>query len=60
MENEYKVGEIDDKIQLLKKYAMDLTEMADDFPSLYRNCRRILASTKMLELNISDIKDLLD
>jgi hypothetical protein len=32
--------------------------MAESFPALYRNSSRILASIKMLELNISDITNL--
>jgi hypothetical protein len=51
---------IDEKIQLIRKAAQEMTELAEDFPALYRNSRRILASTKMLELNISDIKDLVE
>ena len=52
--------EIDEKIQLIRKTAQEMTELAEDFPAIYRNSRRILASTKMLELNISDIKDLVE
>ena len=50
--------EMDEKIQLIKKTAQDMTKMGEDFPALYRNTQRILASAKMLELNISDIMDL--
>jgi predicted translin family RNA/ssDNA-binding protein len=50
--------EIDSKIQSMKKAAEELKQMAESFPALYRNSSRILASIKMLELNISDITDL--
>lgn len=33
-------------------------EMAGQFPALERNTSRILASTKMLELNVSDLLSL--
>jgi hypothetical protein len=46
---------IDKKIQSMKKTAEELKEMADGFPALARNTTRILASIKMLELNVSDL-----
>ena len=50
--------EIDTKIQAMKTTAEELKQMAESFPALYRNSSRILASIKMLEVNISDITDL--
>jgi hypothetical protein len=32
--------------------------MGEDFPALARNIARILASVKMLEINVSDLVDL--
>jgi hypothetical protein len=49
---------IDDKIQVMKRTAEELNRMGDDFPSLARNSVRILASIKMLEINISDLVEL--
>ena len=46
----------DNKIQLIKKTAEELNQMADAFPALARNTARILASVKMLEINISDVQ----
>ncbi len=46
---------INDKIVLMKKAAEELDCMGKDFPSLARNTVRILASLKMLEINVSDI-----
>jgi hypothetical protein len=57
MEYKFNLKEMDKKIRLLKKTSEDLMKSAEDFPSVYRNCRRILAGIKMLELNISDIHD---
>lgn len=43
------------EIQSIKKAANELKNMGDSFPAVTRNALRILASTKMLELNISDL-----
>ncbi|KPK45073.1 MAG: hypothetical protein AMJ65_01040 [Phycisphaerae bacterium SG8_4] len=53
-----KENEINEKIRLLKQTAKDLNRHAEDFPALSRNMARILASIKMLELNISDVSGL--
>jgi hypothetical protein len=50
--------EINDKIQLMKKTAEELNRIGEDFPAIARNTVRILASVKMLELNVSDLVDL--
>ena len=47
--------ELDGKIQTMKKTAEELKKMGEDFPALYRNVSRVLASIKMLELNVSDL-----
>ncbi len=47
--------ELDSKIQSMKKTAEELKQMGEDFPALHRNISRVLASLKMLELNISDV-----
>ena len=49
---------IDEKIQVMKTTAEELNRMGDDFPSLARNSVRILASIKMLEINVSDLVEL--
>jgi len=49
------LNELDSKIQSMKKTAEELKQMGEDFPALYRNISRVLASIKMLELNISDV-----
>ncbi len=52
------LNEINTKIQLLKKTAEDLNRIGKDFPALGRNTVRILASIKMLQINVSDLVDL--
>ena len=49
---------INDKIQLMKKTAQELNEIGDNFPAIARNTVRILASVKMLEINVSDFVEL--
>jgi hypothetical protein len=49
---------IDEKIQVMKSTAQELNRLGDNFPALSRNSIRILASIKMLEINISDLVEL--
>lgn len=49
---------IDEKIQVLKSTAQELNRLGDNFPALARNSVRILASIKMLEINVSDLVEL--
>ena len=58
MEQTINLDEINIKIQQMKGYAEELKGLGKEFPALDRNIIRILASLKMLELNISDIIDL--
>jgi len=58
MELTKELAEMDVRIKSMKEDAMELNRLADKFPAVYRNTARILASLKMLELNISDIVDL--
>ena len=46
---------IDRKIQVIKKAAKELKRLSDNFPAVERNTNRILASLKMMEINISDV-----
>ena len=48
---------IDERIQLMKKAAQELKQMGKNIPAMERNLLRILASIKMLEINISDVLD---
>ncbi len=58
MAQQIDLNRIDDKIQLLKKTAEELNQLCQDFPAIARNTVRILASVKMLEINISDLVEL--
>lgn len=49
---------LDRAIKDLKAAALALKEKARSFPALQKNTDRILASIKMMEMNVSDIRDL--
>ena len=55
MTQQTELAEMDDKIQTMKKAALELQDMANQFPAVSRNLSRILSSIKMLEMNVSDI-----
>ena len=55
---DYDVADMAKQISLLKKEALDLKEKAKSIPAVECNVDRILASIKMLEINISDIVEL--
>jgi hypothetical protein len=49
---------INSKIQLMKNAAVELNQLGKNFPAVARNTIRILASLKMLEINVSDVVNL--
>jgi hypothetical protein len=51
--------EIDSKIKLLEKTANELSAMGNEqgIPAIYKNTRRILASVRLLKIEISDVVD---
>jgi len=49
---------IDTKIKTIKKASQELKQLSGGIQAIDRNAERILASVKMLEINISDILDL--
>ncbi len=53
------IQKLDTRIQKIKKAAQELKALSRKIPAVDRNTVRILASVKMLEINISDVKDLL-
>ena len=53
----YDLKTLDEKIALLRATAEEIRELATGIEAVKRNVVRILASTKMLEINISDLKD---
>ena len=54
-----RIDEMDRKIKVLRTTAEELMAMAPEIEAVKKNLVRLLASTRMLELNISDAKDLL-
>jgi hypothetical protein len=57
---DYKIGEVAEKIRLLKQTAVELKRISGGIQAVDRNVDRILASIKMLEINISDLADIGD
>jgi len=51
----YNVKEMAEKIQAIKEAATELKDISGGIQAVDRNVDRILASVKMLEINISDI-----
>lgn len=49
---------IDTRIKTIKKAAEELKSLSGGIQAIDRNAERILASVKMLELNLSDLLDL--
>jgi len=45
-------------IQSARKAVEELKRLGEDFPAVARNAERMLASLKMLEINVSDVVDL--
>ncbi len=58
MKAQYDIKKIYDKIRELKSTAEELNRMGENFPALARNSIRILASIKMLEINVADLVEL--
>lgn len=58
MNAQFKIKEMDEKIQLLRKTAEELMAIGGEIEAVKKNLVRLLASTAMLELNISDVREL--
>jgi hypothetical protein len=56
----YKLEDMAEKIRLLKQTAVELKSISGGIQTVDRNADRILASVKMLEINISDLADIGD
>jgi hypothetical protein len=55
MANKDLLVKMDEKIQAIKKAALELKELSSGIQAVDRNADRILASAKMLEINVSDV-----
>ena len=53
------VKEMDKKIQAIKKAALELKDISGGIEAVDRNADRILTSAKMLEINVSDVLDIM-
>ncbi len=53
--NQRDLRKIDTRIKAIKKSAQELKDLSGGMQAVDRNADRILASVKMLEINISDI-----
>jgi len=51
--------QMDERIQAIKAAALELQELSGGVQAVHRNADRILASVKMLEINVSDVLDLM-
>lgn len=58
--NQQELGDlnnIDDQVQIIKRAALELKNISGGIQAIDCNVQRILASVKMLEINVSDLKD---
>ncbi len=56
--NRREIKKLDTRIQAIKKAAQELKKFSRGIQAVDRNTERILASVKMLEINISDLLEL--
>ncbi|MBM4306177.1 MAG: hypothetical protein FJ123_05505 [Deltaproteobacteria bacterium] len=56
--NRAKIKKMDVRIQKIRKAAQELKELSGGIQAVDRNASRILASVKMLEINISDLLEI--
>jgi hypothetical protein len=56
--NRRELKRIDTRIKTIKKAAQELKDLSGGIQAIDRNVSRILASVKMLEINVSDLLDL--
>ncbi len=59
MQNEYPVDKMAGRIRSIKRSAVELRNLSGGIEAVDRNVDRLLASVKMLEINISDVADLI-
>jgi hypothetical protein len=56
--NRREIKKLDTRIKTIKDAAQELKKLSGGLQAVDRNADRILASVKMLEINISDLLDL--
>lgn len=57
MDTPIEMERLNRSIHRARQAVEDLRRLGEDFPAVARNAERILASLKMLEINVSDIVD---
>jgi hypothetical protein len=57
--SEYDLTTLDEKIKTLRRTAEEIDQLGEGIEAVKRNVARILASTKMLEINICDVKEIM-
>jgi uncharacterized protein YukE len=55
MQSKYDLPAMDAEVRRIKSAVQKLQSMGADFPAVARNSVRILASLKMMEMNICDL-----
>ena len=58
MGHEYDIKGMAERIQAIKEAATELKHISGSIQAVDRNVDRILASVKMLEINVSDIANI--
>lgn len=56
---EYKIEDMAQKIELMKQTATELKRISGGIQAVDRNVDRILASIKMLEINVCDLRGII-
>ena len=59
MTQQYDIEAMVAKIKALRKNAEELKASGGDFPTVIKNCDRILADVRMLEININDAVEIM-
>ena len=60
MTQEYDINAIVEKIRALKNITMELKKISGGIPSIDRNVERILSSVRLLELDVTDVSEILN
>jgi hypothetical protein len=58
MKSTIDIERLQQNIQQARQSVEELRRLGEDFPAVARNAERILASLKMIEINVSDLIDL--
>ena len=58
MSDDYPIQDMAKKIRSIKKSAVELRNLSGGIEAVDRNVERIMASVKMLEINVSDVAEL--